>query len=219
MSKFISPIISLVVFFGGVSQSAYAVAVPSLGPNAMPLSTPTTWRDIRDSRVTKQDIDYSCGASSLSTILTQFYGRPTTESQILTDMALSEMMASFADLARVSKQYGYDARGMMMDYDTLAKIKIPTIVYVNHKRSDHFSVVRAIDSERVYLADSSWGNRVLSRRQFEDIWLTTDDKLGKILLILPTTEAQKQASDSSFVAITQTQELLRQVPMLWREFL
>lgn len=185
-----------------------------------PLSTKTTWKDNRDANITKQDVDYSCGASSLSTILTYFYQTPKTEQQVLDDMALDGVMASFADLAMVSQKYGFVARGMMMDYDTLAKIKIPVIVYVNHKRSDHFSVVRAIDGNNVYLADSGWGNRTLTRKQFEKLWLTADkNTAGKVLLILPTTDHQKQLSDKSFVAIHQTQTLLKQSLILFRQFL
>lgn len=185
-----------------------------------PLSTKNTWRDSRDAKLTKQDVDYSCGASSLSTVLTYFYQLPKTEQQILEDMALDGVMASFLDLARVSEKYGFSSRGLMMDYDTLARLKIPTIVYVNHKRSDHFSVVRAIDDRRVYLSDSSWGNRILSRQQFEKIWLTVDTKTaGKVLLILPTTDEQKQLSDHAFTAINDTQQLLRQTPKLFAEFL
>lgn len=187
-------------------------------PNS--LSTKTTWKDIKDSQLTKQDVDYSCGASSLSTVLTYFYQNPKTESEILDDMALDDVMASFLDLAKVSEKYGYTARGMTMDYDTLAKIKIPAIVYVNHKRSDHFSVVRAIDKYNVYLSDSSWGNRTLTKKQFERLWLTTDNHTsGKVLLILPTTDHQKQMSDKDFTAVHDTQHLLKQSPVLFRRFL
>ena len=187
-------------------------------PNS--LSTKTTWKDIKDSQLTKQDVDYSCGASSLSTILTYFYQHPKTEQQILDDMALDDVMASFADLASVSEKYGYTAYGMTMDYDTLARIKIPAIVYVNHKRSDHFSVIRAIDKQNVYLSDSSWGNRTLTRKQFEKLWLTTDNHTsGKVLLILPITNHQKQMSDKNFTAVHDTQHLLKQSPVLFRRFL
>lgn len=188
--------------------------------NPIAFSTHATWKDMKDDKVTKQDVDYSCGASSLSTILTYFYQNPKTESEILTDMALDGVMASFLDLAKVSEKYGYTARGMTMDYETLAKIKIPAIVYVNHKRSDHFSVVRAIDGQNVYLSDSSWGNRTLTRKQFEKLWLTTDNHTaGKVLLILPTTATQKQLSDREFTVISDTQNLLKQSPTLFRRFL
>lgn len=184
------------------------------------LSTKTTYTDIKNSKVAKQDVDYSFGASSLSTILTYFYQTPKTEQQILDDMALDDVMSSFLDLAKVSEKYGFTARGVMMDYDTLTKLKIPAIVYVNHKRSDHFSVVRAIDEYNVYLADSSWGNRTLTRRQFEKMWLTTDNQSkGKVLLILPTTDTQKNLADTTFTAITDTQKLLKQTPALFWRFL
>lgn len=180
-----------------------------------------SYKDQKDTGVVKQDLDYSCGASSLATILTYFYQKPTSESQILDDMALSDVMASFSDLATVSQKYGFTAKGITTNYNTLSKLKIPAIVYLNHKRSDHFSVVRAIDNNRVYLADSSWGNRVLSKKQFEQMWHTNNDPnlQGRVLLILPSQEQQKQLSDDNFTKIQDTQKLLRQTPMLFRDFL
>lgn len=188
--------------------------------SAQIFSSHTTFKDRRDANITKQDMDYSCGASSLSTILTYFYNQPTTEAQILEDMTLDDVMSSFLDLAQVSEKYGFVGRGLTMDYETLAKIKIPAIVYLNHKRSDHFSVVRAIDSTHVYLADSSMGNRILTKKQFEKMWLTvSDSNQGKVLLILPTTDKQKTLSNTDFTAITQTQSLLQETTYLFRNFL
>lgn len=199
---------------------AHANWQSSTTSNPIIFSTHATWKDSRDDKVTKQDVDYSCGASSLSTILTYFYQTPKTEQQILDDMALDDVMSSFLDLAKVSEKYGFTSRGVMMDYDTLTKLKIPAIVYVNHKRSDHFSVVRAIDEYNVYLADSSWGNRTLTRRQFEKMWLTTDNQSkGKVLLILPTTDTQKNLAGTTFTAIVDTQKLLKQTPALFWRFL
>lgn len=193
--------------------------------SAQIFSSHTTFKDRRDANITKQDLDYSCGASSLSTILTYFYNQPTTEAQILEDMALDNMMSSFLDLAQVSEKYGFVGRGLLMDYETLSQIKIPAIVYLNHKRSDHFSVVRAIDSTHVYLADSSMGNRILTKKQFEKMWLAADNTSkdnntkGKVLLILPTTDKQKQLSNVNFTTITQTQSLLKETTYLFRNFL
>ena len=83
-----------------------------------------SYKDKKDAGVIKQDLDYSCGASSLATILTYFYQKPISESQILDDMALSDVMASFSDLATVSQKYGFIARGFTTNYDTLSKLKI-----------------------------------------------------------------------------------------------
>ena len=152
------------------------------------LSTPITWQAIQKKNVVKQNVDYSCGSASLATILTYFYDQPTTEAQVIKDLALNKQMASFQDLANVSQKYGFIGRGIATNYDSLKKIKIPAIVYLNHNRTDHFSVLRAIDDTHVYLADPSWGNRTLTRKQFEKIWNTRNDAQyqGKVLLILPT---------------------------------
>ena len=180
-----------------------------------------TWKEMRDAQVVKQDLDYSCGASSLSTILTYFYQQPITEQQILTDMNLTSMMASFQDLANVSQKYGFTAKGIATNYDTLKKLKIPAIVYLNHKRSDHFSVVKSINDTHITLADSSWGNRTLTRSQFEAMWHTraNDDLKGSVLLILPTTDAQKNDTDVTFIENKNNQKLLQQSVELFQSFI
>ena len=185
------------------------------------LSTPITWQAIQKKNVVKQNVDYSCGSASLATILTYFYNQPTTESQVIKDLALNKQMASFQDLANVSQKYGFIGRGIATNYDSLKKIKIPAIVYLNHNRTDHFSVLRAIDDTHVYLADPSWGNRTLTRNQFEKIWNTRNDAQyqGKVLLILPTDNKQKQLASTTFTAIHDTQNLLKQVPVLLHPFL
>ena len=177
-----------------------------------------TWKEMRDAQVVKQDLDYSCGASSLSTILTYFYQQPITEQQILTDMNLTSMMASFQDLANVSQKYGFTAKGIATNYDTLKKLKIPAIVYLNHKRSDHFSVIKSINDTHIVLADSSWGNRTLTRSQFEAMWHTrsNDNLKGSLLLILPTTTDQKSNTSLAFMEIQNNQKLLQQSVELFR---
>lgn len=214
--------ISFCVYISTSVYSSYASPF-HLNPQILKTQNITiqSWKEQKDAGVVKQDLDYSCGASSLATILTYFYQNPTSERQILDDMALSDVMASFSDLAIVSQKYGFIAKGFTTNYDTLSKLKIPAIVYLNHKRSDHFSVVRAIDNDRVYLADSSWGNRVLSKKQFEQMWHTNNDPnlQGKVLLILPSNEQQKQLSDTNFVKIQDAQKLLRESPVLFRDFL
>lgn len=178
----------------------------------------TTWKEMRDAQVVKQDLDYSCGASSLSTILTHFYQQPVTEEQILTDMNLTSMMASFQDLAVVSQKYGFTAKGIATNYDTLKKLKIPAIVYLNHKRSDHFSVIKSINDTHIVLADSGWGNRTLTRSQFEAMWHTrsNDNLKGSLLLILPTTTDQKSNTSLAFMEIQNNQKLLQQSVELFR---
>lgn len=208
-----------------ISLLSYSAHADNLSSRTGVLSAATTWKDKRDSQVTKQDKDYSCGASSLSTILTYFYQTPTTEVQILQAMSTKkqqqDIMASFKDLATVSKEYGFVGKGIATNYDSLKHIKIPVIVYLNHKRSDHFSVVRAIDDNYVYLSDASWGNRTLTRKQFENMWHTrnNDHLQGRVLLILPTQAEQKTLANTAFVSIKDTRRLLRLTPELFRQFM
>jgi predicted double-glycine peptidase len=62
-----------------------------------------SWKSIRDSRVVKQDLDYSCGAASIATLLSEYYQRPTSEKEIL-DLLVAETdkkgAASFADMEK-----------------------------------------------------------------------------------------------------------------------
>lgn len=224
MRKILFSIIGLSLFIG------FTYANNNLTTNELylkSLSTNMTFKDRRDYQITKQDLDYSCGASSLSTILTYFYNTPTTESTILNDMNLDKAMSSFLDLAKVSEEYGFVGRGMMMDYDNLVKIKIPVIVYLNLKRNDHFSVVRAINDKHVYLADSSMGNRLLTRKQFEKMWFDNNinnngknisKNKGKVLLILPN-DSKNITVNKNFTTAYDNNHLLEQIPQLTRPFL
>lgn len=145
------------------------------------------WRYLRDERVVKQQFDYSCGASSLATILNEFYKRSVNEKMILEAMNVSGSRASFADMANAVPKFGFRAVAYSTSFDQLTKLKIPAVVYLKYRAQDHFSVVRGIDSNTVWLADPSLGNRYFSRQQFTEMWETRDDEIekGKILVILP----------------------------------
>lgn len=93
-------IITLAFISSSVYANGQSLVISPITPKPIMLGTHITWKDSRDSKITKQDVDYSCGASSLSTILTYFYQHPKTEQQILDDMALDDVMASFAEIGR-----------------------------------------------------------------------------------------------------------------------
>ncbi|WP_231893496.1 C39 family peptidase [Bathymodiolus septemdierum thioautotrophic gill symbiont] len=146
-----------------------------------------TWKDLRDARIVKQDKDYSCGAASMATLLNEFYNQSFTEIELLKAMNKGDGRASFNDMEKVLPQFGFRGIGYALSFEKLSKLKIPTIVYLKHRKNDHFSVLRGINKNTVWLADPSLGNRTYSRSQFLDMWDTRDDKLlkGKILAILP----------------------------------
>lgn len=146
-----------------------------------------SWKNLRDDSIVKQDLDYSCGAASISTLLNNFFYQKTTEEQILKIMDKGDLKASFLDMQKALNTLGFQSQGLAVSYDTLTTLKIPVIVYIKHRKTDHFSVIRGINEEFVLLADPSLGNRILTKHQFIEMWHTRDDKVlsGKILVIMP----------------------------------
>ncbi len=150
--------------------------------------TVKSWKEMRDDRIVKQDLDYSCGAASLATVLREYYGMEITEEEVLDAMGKEDGLASFQDLATVARSHGFLAQGIALSFAKLKTLKIPAIAYLRHQRDDHFTVIRGIDSEgHVWLGDSLWGNRHFTEYQFRAMWETREDEelKGKILLVLP----------------------------------
>lgn len=158
-----------------------------------------SWKARRDARIVKQDLDYSCGAASLATLLNSFYGQSVTEDVLLKAMDKSNGRASFEDMAQVLPQFGFRAQGFAASWEQLMRLKMPVILYVKHRKDDHFTVLRGINSDTVWLADPSLGNRTYSRAQFLAMWLTREDRndglAGKFLAVLPTAVESVSSED------------------------
>jgi len=149
-----------------------------------------SWKTLRDFQVVKQDLDYSCGAASVATVLNEHYGLSVTEEEILKIMDKEDMRASFEDMANALKELGFRGVGYAASFEQLTKLKIPVIVYTKHRKDDHFSVLRGINSDTVWLADPSLGNRTYSRYQFLEMWETRENSelKGKILAVIPLSQ-------------------------------
>lgn len=85
-----------------------------------------TWKDLRDEHIVKQDLDYSCGAASVATIMNGFYGLNVTEAALLDDME-ADGAASFQDLAEVAQAYGLKGVGVALNFEQLRQLKVPAI--------------------------------------------------------------------------------------------
>lgn len=185
--------VSLLVSFSvRASDAAYVNSYNLRG--SIPINS---WKTMRDTEIVKQDLDYSCGAASLATILSEYYGLSVTEEEILKIMDKEDMRASFDDMANALKELGFRGVGYAASFEQLTKLKIPVIVYTKHRRDDHFSVLRGINSDTVWLADPSQGNRTYSRYQFLEMWETREDSelKGKILAIIPLDQEVQSVSD------------------------
>lgn len=172
------------------------------------VGTPTTsiripiqsWKTLRDARIVKQDLDYSCSAASLATLLNEFYGQSVTEEALLKAMDKGDLRASFEDMKKALPQFGFKAQGFAASYEQLMQLKAPVVVYLKHRKDDHFSVLRGIDENTVWLADPSLGNRTYSKAQFLEMWQTRGDKdnaelAGKFLAVLPNQEGITAGND------------------------
>jgi predicted double-glycine peptidase len=145
------------------------------------------WKELRDRELSKQRLDFSCGAAALATLLNHYYGMPTNEATVLSLLHTRDAAASFKELADVARNhYGLQAQGYALSVDMLKTLRQPVMVYLKVRGSDHFSVLRGIDEHgQVWLADPSWGNRLLTAHQFESMWSTREHPVlvGKILLL------------------------------------
>jgi len=133
------------------------------------------------------------GYASLATLLNEFYGQSVTEEALLKAMDKGNLRASFEDMQKALPQFGFKAQGFAASYEQLMKLKAPVVVYLKHRKDDHFSVLRGIDESTVWLADPGLGNRTYSKAQFLDMWQTRSDKdnlelAGKFLAVLPNKE-------------------------------
>lgn len=145
-----------------------------------------SWKAQRDFGIVKQDLDFSCGAASVATLLNNFYGQNLTEEEVLNKMDKTQMRASFDDMQRIMPELGFEAKGYALPFEQLAQLKIPVIVYLKYRKTDHFSVLRGINDNVVWLADPSLGHVSMSKTQFLDAWQTRDGEMaGKILAIVP----------------------------------
>ncbi len=187
-------VLSLGVAHGVQAQMSTAMVNTRSGVFQVPVKN---WKTLRDAQVVKQDLDFSCGAASLATLLNHFYGQNLTEEALLMAMDKGDGRASFDDMAKALPQFGFRAQGFAASWDQLTRLKMPVIVYVKHRKNDHFSVLRGINQDTVWLADPSLGNRTYSRQQFLAMWQTRQDSenadlTGKFLAVLPMQAKAKQ---------------------------
>lgn len=103
-----------------------------------------------------------------------------------------ELWTSFEDISKVLPLFGFRGVGYALSFEKLTELKTPVIVYIQHRRRSHFSVLRGIDDDTVWLAAPSLGNQTYSNSQFLELWETRGELTllkGKILAVVPTDSA------------------------------
>ncbi|RPC33962.1 peptidase C39, partial [Neisseria meningitidis] len=186
MIKNISKLINHAVLIGFIPNIVFAYPIFAENPASYQNIHVRSWKARRDSGIVKQDLDFSCGAASIATLLNNFYGRHYSEAEILDKMDKTQMRASFDDMQRIMPELGFEAQGYALPFEQLVQLKIPVIVYLKYRKNNHFSVLNGINGETVLLADPSLGHVSMSKSQFLSAWKTRDGEMeGKILAIVP----------------------------------
>ncbi len=158
-------------------------ATPFLGAAGNTFSMPVrTIKQIRQQvafRTTlHQKYDFSCGSAAVATLLTYHYGRPVDEIEVFQWMYASGDQAkirregfSLLDMKRYLEHVGYVADGVKVSLDELARVGVPAIALVSDQGYRHFVVVKGLRGSRVMLGDPALGGRIVSREQFESMWV------------------------------------------------
>ncbi|MGH8548125.1 MAG: C39 family peptidase [Methylococcales bacterium] len=139
-----------------------------------------TWVDLRDRYAVKQQLDYSCGAASMATLLHYYYNDDLGETEVLKDVLKyldpesvknrKEIGFSMLDLKRFAERRGYRALGVKLKASALPKLRGPVLVYLETADFRHFAMLRGVREDRVYLADPSRGNIRMSIYRFLEEW-------------------------------------------------
>ena len=164
--------------FGAASAGEGAVSARS-GPTSAVI-TRHSLKELRDRNVIKQQLDYTCGAAALATLLTYYFGEETSEPEILQILTSgltkdeqrlkAQRGFSLLDLKHVAEAKGYRAAGFKLTIDQLKQLAAPVIVFVQPLGYKHFAVLRGIDRGRVFLADPARGNLRMSIGRFLSEW-------------------------------------------------
>ncbi len=134
-------------------------------------------REIRYSGLVAQQTDYSCGAAAVATLLKYAYGKDTNEHEVLRGMLrvsdpklVRSRGFSLLDIKSYVNTLGFRGRGYQLSVHLLSKVKIPTIVLLDTKGYKHFVVLKKATKNKVYIADSALGNKVMSKKDFAVAW-------------------------------------------------
>ena len=113
-----------------------------------------------------QSRNYTCGPAALATVL-QNMGINSTEEELIVLAGTDASGTTMHGLSEAAEAKGLSATGMKLSVDEL---RPNNIVHIILDGEGHYSVVREITNESVYLADPSKGNIELSREKFSEIY-------------------------------------------------
>lgn len=175
--------------------------------------------DLRRERVILQNLDFSCGAAALATVLRHGFGIDTSERELISLIFVFGQTPkagvkkyfkrkgfTLLDLKRAARAKGFKSVGYKgMNINELAEIldveKLPVLVPIRPMDYNHFVIVKGFRGKRIYLADPAFGNKSMTISQFLDVWI---DGIGFIVKPRPSIA---QANTNHAHAIKNDEEL------------
>lgn len=148
-----------------------------------------SWKELNESNVIMQDLDYSCGAASLATLMRYYFGDSVTEGTILSMSnslftggqldVIKNQGLSFQELETIAISRGYTASSVELRAETVMQIRGPILVYIEPYGYPHFAVLRGVYEGQAYLADPSRGNIRMDFQKFAKEWTGKALVLGR----------------------------------------
>ncbi|WP_416051315.1 C39 family peptidase [Cupriavidus basilensis] len=133
--------------------------------------------EMRYQNMMRQQLDFSCGAAAVGTLLRYGYGYDLAEPRIVEDMlrisdadTVVKNGFSMLDMRNYVETLGLRGRGFRVDYSALRQLKIPVITLLDVNGYLHFVVVRKAIDGRVFVADPALGNRIIKEEDFAANW-------------------------------------------------
>jgi len=139
---------------------------------------PKSYLSLRFEATAPQQKDFTCGAASLATLITYYWGVAVTEDMALAMLkgrytddeirSLGETGLSIDDLIYMASRLGFSADGARLSVEQLPKLAGPIIVHLNKGNLQHFVVLRRVGDNVYYLSDPIVGQVTMSGDEFSE---------------------------------------------------